>query len=243
MVFFSLADLNREIKIWLGKYNDLLFQRKGCSRRELFQTVERQYLKPLPSEPFQLKDYRRAKVQKMGYIYFSPDKNYYSVPYRFIGKQTQIHYTKSMVEVYFNNARIAIHERSPLKGLYITNKEHLSSTHQDYIDWSPEYFKGLASKHGEFVLSFVGGLLHDKEYPEINYKRAMGVIQLHKIYGSKRLNDACERALYGKVYSYNMVKNILQNNLDTQQLDINELDGSESHIPDHENIRGASSYQ
>ncbi len=243
MVFFSLAELNREIKFWLEKYNDLLFQRKESSRRELFQSVERQYLKPLPGTPYQLKDYRRAKVQKMGYVYFSPDKNYYSVPYRYIGKHTQIHYTKSMVEVYFNTERIAIHERSSSKGSYITNKEHLSSTHQEYVNWSPDYFKNLARNHGEFVLTFVTGLLHDNDYPEVNYKRAMGVIQLHKSYGSKRLNDACERALYGKVFSYNMVKNILKNNLDNQQINIDELEKSQSHIPNHANIRGASSYK
>jgi hypothetical protein len=179
----------------------------------------------------------------MGYIYFSPDKNYYSVPYRYIGKQTQIHYSKSMVEVYFNNARIAIHQRSGTKGSYITINEHLSSTHQAYVGWSPEYFKNLACKHGESVLTFISGMLDHNDYPEVNYKRAMGVIQLHKSYGSKRLNDACQRALYGNAYSYNMVRNILKNNLDPHHINTDELDQSISHIPHHDNIRGASTYQ
>ena len=243
MTFFSLAELNKEIRYLQERYNDLLFQRKESSRKELFQSVERAYLKPLPTTSYQLKDYRRAKVQKMGYVYFSPDKNYYSVPYRYIGKHTQIHYTKSTVEVYFNNQRIATHQRSSVKSTYITIKDHLSSTHQAYVNWNPDYFKSLASKHGEAVLTFVKGLLNHSDYPEVNYKRAMGVIQLAKSYGSKRLNDACERALYGRSFSYHMVKNILNNNLDSQQLDIEGLDNPQSHIPDHENIRGASSYQ
>src|SRR5690606_40481091 len=61
MVFFSLADLNREIGILLGRYNNLLLQRKESSRTELFQSVERQYLKPLPGTPYELKDYRRDR--------------------------------------------------------------------------------------------------------------------------------------------------------------------------------------
>jgi transposase len=243
MTFFSLADLNKEIRRLLETYNDLLFQRKESSRRELFQSVERQYLKPLPGTPYQLKDYRRAKVQQMGYVYFSPDKNYYSVPYRYIGKQTQIHYSKSMVEVYYNNVRIAIHERTGSTGTYITIRDHLSSTHQEYAGWSPEYFKNLARKHGAFVLAFITGLLDQSEYPEVSYKRAMGVIQLHKSYSSIRLNDACERALYGSTYNYSMVRNILQNNLDRHHINTEELDQSISHIPAHENIRGASAYQ
>ena len=80
MTFFSLQDLNREIKRLLVGYNNLLFQRKEASRRELFQSVEREYLKPLPTTAYEIKDYKRAKVQKMGYVYFSPDKSYYSVP-------------------------------------------------------------------------------------------------------------------------------------------------------------------
>lgn len=243
MTFFSLTELNIEIRRLLETYNDLLFQRKDSSRKELFQSIERQYLKPLPDTPYQLKDYRRAKVQQMGYVYFSPDKNYYSVPYRYIGKQTQIHFSKSMVEVYFNNSRIAIHQRSGIKGSYITINEHLSSTHQAYVGWSPAYFKNLASKHGESVLIFISGLLEHNDYPEVNYKRAMGVIQLHKSYGSKRLNDACQRALYGNAFSYNMVRNILKNNLDPHHINTDELDQSISHIPSHDNIRGASTYQ
>lgn len=243
MTFFSLHELNKELSRLLDRYNDLLFLRKESSRKELFQSVERTYLKPLPATPYQIKDYRRAKVQKMGYVYFSLDKNYYSVPYRYIGKRTQIHYTQTIVEVYYNNERIAIHSRNPATGTYITNKDHLSSTHQAYANWNPGYFKKLAAKHGEYVRTFISGLLKENDYPEVNYKRAMGVIQLSKAYGSVRLNKACERALYGKSFSYNMVKNILKNNLDNQQLDLFELESSQSHIPAHENIRGASSYQ
>lgn len=243
MTFFSLQELNEQIRKLLDRYNDLLFQRKEASRKELFQSVERAYLKPLPSTPYQLKDYRRAKVQKMGYVYFSPDKNYYSVPYRYIGKQTQIHYTKSMVEIYYNHERIAIHSRCPTMGTYITNKEHLSSTHQAFTNWNPDYFKKLAARHGPSVQAFISGLLQENEYPEVNYKRAMGVIQLAKEYGDDRLSKACERAMYAHTYSYIRVKNILKNKLDDQPWDLFELKSSQSHIPEHENIRGASSYQ
>ena len=243
MTFFSLTQLNKEIKQLLSNYNDLLFQRKQASRKELFQSIEKSYLKALPPTTYQLKDYTRAKVQKMGYVYFSPDKNYYSVPYRFIGKSTQIHYTKNMVEVYYKNARIALHSRNQGSGIYITNKNHLSSTHKAYSDWSPQYFRKLAEKHGEFVTTFIDGLMRDNSYPEINYKRAMGVIQLHRAYSSERLNNACQRALYGGTFSYNRVLNILKNNLDNQSVDVEKLEESQSHIPNHENIRGASSYQ
>lgn len=190
MTFFSVEELNQEIQNRLTHYNHLLFQRKEASRVELYQSIERQYLKPLPSTNYQIKDYTRAKVQKIGYVYFSPDKSYYSVPYRYIGNQTTIHYTNTTVEVYYNHLRIASHKRSFAKGVYITEKEHLSSTHQFYSSWSPEYFKKQAKILGENVVKCVEKTLDNVEYPEIGYKRVLGIIQLHRGYGSHRLDKA-----------------------------------------------------
>lgn len=243
MTFFSLKELNKEIRRLLTDYNKLLFKRKEVSRRELFQTVERQYLKPLPSETYEMKDYKRAKVQKMGYVYFSPDKSYYSVPYRYIGKSTLIHYTKSTVEVHYNHERIALHQRNPSKGRYNTNKDHLSSTHKHYTDWSPEHFKNKASAHGIYVAQCVEKILSDTEYPEIGYKRVMGLIQLHKSFSSQRLNTACEKALKADMASYKRIKNILENNLEKTSLFYQDLEQNTSHIPKHQNTRGASNYQ
>jgi hypothetical protein len=179
----------------------------------------------------------------MGYVYFSPDKNYYSVPYRYIGKSTQIHYTQSAVEVYYNHQRIAFHQRSRSRGHYITNKDHLSSTHQAYSQWSPEYFERQAFKHGEWVGRLVRGLFAKGDYPEINYKRAMGIIQLHKSYGDQRLDRACQRAVEAEIFSYRRLKNILANNQD-QQVEVQDhLDENQSHIPRHNNVRGAKHYQ
>lgn len=243
MTFFSLEDLNAEIRVRLELYNNLLFQRKEASRKELFQSVERAYLKPLPSSFYELKDYKRAKVQKIGYIYFSPDKSYYSVPYRYIGKQTLIHYTQRSVEIYYNHERIAIHQRNSSKGMYITNKDHLSSTHKAYSNWSPEYFSALAAKHGPEVLICIEKVVQGCEYPETAYKRAMGIIQLHRIYGSERLNSACKRALYVGTSSYRHIANILKNKLDQELLEVDSLKNSASHIPVHENLRGQQAYQ
>lgn len=242
MTFFSLQDLNTEIRRLLEGYNDLLFQKKEASRKELFQSIERKELNPLPQTTYELKDYRRAKVQKMGYVYFSPDKTYYSVPYRYIGKQTQIHYTNSFVEVFYNHDRIAVHQRNRVSGLYVTKKEHLSSSHQAYKDWSPDYFKNMAKKHGAAVMMAVEHIIGQAAYPEVAYKSAMGIIQLHREYSSDRLNDACQRALYGNAVSYYRISNILKNNLDKEFRDVKDLDHNKTHIPSHENIRGAKSY-
>lgn len=241
MCFFSVEALNSEIQKHLQGYNDVLFQRKEASRKELFQSVEKPLLKSLPASGYQMKDYARAKVQKMGYIYFSADKTYYSVPYRYIGCHTQVQYTARYVEVYYKHQRIALHERLRSKGAYITNKQHLSSTHKAYNDWSPEYFAEKGSKVGINVELFIRELFLQGDYPEINYKRANGILQLAKTYGNQRVDKACLKAVYHDVYSYQMIKNILQNNMDQHDLEPDQ--GKQSHIPFHNNIRGSENYQ
>lgn len=243
MTFFSLADLNKEIAKLLEDYNKQIFKRKNSSRIELFQTTERQYLKPLPSDVYELKEYRRAKVQKMGYVYFSPDKSYYSVPFRYISKHTQIHYTKSRVEIYFNHDRIACHQRNPSNGAYNTIKDHLSSTHKFYSNWSPEFFKKMATPHGEYVTKCVDKIICTQDYPEIGYKRALGVIQLNRLYGSQRLDEACKLALHTDACTYIRIKNILSNNMDKVSLSDHHEEQIQPHIPFHSNIRGASAYK
>jgi len=241
MTFFSLRDINEEIWRLLETYNNLLQQRRPGSRREIFQSTERDQLKPLPTESYEIKNYRRAKVQKTGYIYFSPDKSYYSVPYRYIGKSTQIQYSQSTVEVYYNHLRIASHQRNPALGEYNTDTNHLCSTHQAYLEWSPDYFKQKALKHGLYVHDFVASLFNDNDYPEIAYKRAMGIIQLHRDYGSERLNKACKLALEVGIHSYKRIKNILKNKRDIYAESLETE--NQNHIPFHNNIRGASNYK
>jgi len=240
MNFFSIEELNKQIQSHLKDYNDVLFQRKEASRKELFQSVESSLLRGLPQNTYQVKEYARAKVQKMGYIYFSADKTYYSVPYRYIGSQTQIQYTAKYVEVYYRNQRIALHNRVMSKGAYITNKNHLSSTHRAYSQWSPKYFADQGGKIGVNVELFMTGLFLQGDYPEINYKRAMGILQLAKTYGNERVDKACLRAVYHDTYSYQRLKNILSNNMDEHEV---EQENYQSHIPSHRNIRGADHYK
>jgi transposase len=243
MTFFTLEDLNKQIALLLERYNNLLFKRKESSRIELFQSIERAYLKELPDDTYEMKDYKRAKVQKMGYTYFSPDKCYYSVPYRYIGKETMIHYTGSRVEIFYNHERIALHQRNLNKGSYITNTDHLSSTHKFYSDWSPEFFRKKALPHGEYVLACIETILGSQDYPEISYKRSLGIIQLSRSYGSERLNNACKRALDTDSCSYLRIKNILKNNMDRLPLSDDKVEALKPHIPLHNNIRGASAYE
>ena len=101
----------------------------------------------------------------------------------------------------------------------------------------------MGAKHGEHVVKCIESILSKNDYPETGYKRAMGLIQLHKAYGSGRLNNACKRALQTDSPSYMRVKTILKNNMDKTSLFYQDLEEDQTHIPNHKNIRGASAYK
>jgi hypothetical protein len=93
------------------------------------------------------------------------------------------------------------------------------------------------------VESFIKGLFTNADYPEVNYKRANGILQMGNTYGSDRLNKACKRACDLGEYKYYLVKNILINKQEELELDFDQLHNETPHIPAHGNIRGAGYYQ
>lgn len=240
MTFFSLSDLNKEIAKLLVVYNDYLLSNIKVSRRQQFLTIEQSFLAPLPAEKYEVKQYRKATVQKMGYIFISTDKNYYSVPYRFIGKKVEVSYNRQSVEVHYNRERIASHQRNCQPGKYSTIKDHLSSTHQFYRNWSPEFFQKLAQPQGNAVVDYFKALIESKDYPEVAYKQCLGILSLAKTHEKGRLNNACKRGLTFHRYGFKIIQNILTNNMDLESQ--NESDPNYT-IDQHENIRGATYYQ
>ncbi|MEO0430035.1 MAG: hypothetical protein AAF160_21685 [Pseudomonadota bacterium] len=50
--FFSLAELNTAIRELLERFNGKVTRHLGASRRQLFETLDRPALKPLPATPY-----------------------------------------------------------------------------------------------------------------------------------------------------------------------------------------------
>ena len=238
MMFFSLESLNEAIAEKLSEYNNYIMKQLETSRAKLFLDIEKPYLAPLVSQPYELKEYKKAKVQKMGFVYLHEDKNYYSVPFRYIGQHVEVQYNSEDVEVYYQSERIAFHKRNYKKGAYTKKDEHLSSSHKFYQDWSPAFFLNWAKKSGSNVEAYIGKLLQKDTYPEIAYKQCLGVINLKSTYTDQRLDQACKLALEQPRYGYHIIKNILANKMDLADSSVS----TEPHISKHTNIRGAECY-
>ena len=110
--FFSLAELNCAIRGKLEQFNQKLFQKKEGSRQSLFLEEEKPVLLPLPTNRFELSDWKTATVQFNYHI--SVDGMLYSVPYEYIKKKVDVKVTDTTIEIFYNHNRIASHRR--LKG-------------------------------------------------------------------------------------------------------------------------------
>lgn len=239
--YFSLTQLNEAIQVQLRKLNARKLSNSDDSRQDRYH-LEKVHLNTLPTQRYQVKQYRKAKVQKMGYVLCSSYRNYYSVPYRYIGKQVELRYDARTLEIYYQSQRIATHTTSQAKGHYVTEPHHLSSNNQAYTKWCPEYFSNIASRHGNHIQTYVDELIDQKPYPEQAYKQVQGIIALVREYSADRVNTTCNMASEHPKRSYKMIKEILLNNRD--QLAHHSTDTQNKHaIPEHDNLRGSDYYQ
>lgn len=182
-----------------------------------------------------------ATVMKNGYICLRIDTHYYSVPYRFIGKKVKLLYTSTLVEIYCEYERIAVHERQYAKYKYTTHTEHLASTHRYLSEWTPEKFLQQASAIHESVALYVSKVIEHKQHPEQAYKSCSGILNLARKAGNERLAGACKRADSYGIYNYPILVEILAKKLDAWQDEPSET--IEDMMPEHKNIRGNDYYQ
>ena len=237
--FYSLKQLNSKgIAPLLEEYNRAHFQGKSYSRQDLFESTDQPVLGKLPVGRYAFKQHRQAKVQKNCHIYLGEDKHYYSVPYRYIGRQAKILYSATDVEIYHENLRIACHQRDYQKYGYTTCKEHLPSAHRFVSEWNPDRFKDWGGRIGPSCQQLVSTILENAAHPEQGYKSCLGILGMAKKAGEERLERACMRAMQYQACNYRSVKNILEKGLDK----IPEQKQMSLSLPSHENIRGKSYY-
>lgn len=207
--FFSLAELNQAIHEKLEQFVNAPFTKKDGTRRQLFLEDEQALLSPLPSAPFEMATWKEATVQFNYHVYL--DGMYYSVPHEYIGKKVSLRATSTVVEVFYNNARIASHPRHyGRKGQYHTATEHMPKEHQDYLEWNGERFRKWAIRIGPSVGKVIEGMLTAQRVEQQAYRSCMGLLKLSQKYSPSRLESACAKALsFSSSPSFKSVKNIL----------------------------------
>ena len=234
--FFSIGDLNKAIREKLEEFNNRLLQKMKVSRKELFHTIDKPAMKPLPERRYEYAEWEKPRVNIDYHVEI--DRHYYSVPYQLKGEVVIARITATTVELLFKGKRVASHVRSPVPFTHTTSPEHMPESHRRYLEWTPSRIIKWAEKSGSSTGALVKEIMERKPHPEQGFRSALGIIRLGKHYGEERLNAACARALLMRAYSYKSVQSILKNNLDGKELPAERSSSSVT----HENIRGNTYY-
>jgi transposase len=234
--FLSLAELNAAIKELLETLNNRQMKVYGCSRRELFEQVEKAALKPLPAQQYRIGRWRSAKVNIDYHV--EVDRRYYSVPYQLRGERLEVCVREKTVEIYREQKRIALHPVVPRRGMHSTLKEHMPQEHRYMQEWSPSRFLSWGAKIGSETQQQIAALLESRAHPEQGYRACLGLLRMEKRYGRERLEAACRRANHFGIVSMRRIKSMLEHGQD--RLSIEEPRASSRSA--HGNVRGGTYY-
>ncbi|MGB5649371.1 MAG: IS21 family transposase, partial [Sedimenticolaceae bacterium] len=144
--FFSLAELNAAIGRLLEKLNARPFKKLPGSRQQHFDSLDKPALQPLPAEPYEYAEWKKARVHIDYHV--AVEGHYYSVPYALIKKQLDVRITQNTLECFYRGNRVASHRRSQQKGRHTTVPAHMPESHRQAGEWTPQRLSNWAAKTG-----------------------------------------------------------------------------------------------
>lgn len=212
--FFSLAELNQEIRLKLSDFNTRPFQKREGSRESVFRSEEQHSLIPVPAQAYELATWTSAAVQFNYHV--SVDRMSYSVPYEYIKHKVDIRITSRVIEVFYKSCRIASHPRVfGRPGQYQTIPEHMPAKHQQYQEWNADRFSSWAKNIGQHTEIVINAILTSGKVEQQGYRSCISLLHAADKYSPQRLEDACRRALsFTPAPSYKNVLTILKSGAD-----------------------------
>lgn len=192
-LFFTFESLNDAIRKELDILNEEPFQKREGSRKSVYMDEELDFMEPLPDIPFELSEWKRAKVQLNYHI--QVDKMNYSVPYEYVGKYVEVKSTKDKVSVYYQKNQVCEHKRLyGRRNQYSTNEAHMPKNHQLY-QWNKDRFMNWAATMGPSTVEVLRRLFDRYKVEEQAYKSCLSILKLSDKYSQARLEKACQLAL------------------------------------------------
>jgi transposase len=234
--FFTLTDLNGAIRQLVDELNMRVMRGYDASRADLFATLDRPHLQPLPESPYEFARWKRCRVAPDYHV--EADSSWYSVPFRLIRQEVDVRLCGPTVEIFHRGQRVASHARCRGRRSHVTLPEHMPSAHRRHAEWNPARMLAAAERLGPSVVAFCEAVMADRPHPEQGFRTCLGVLALARRYEAMRLDAACRRGLSIKARSVASIRSILQSGLDRAFLE----DATEERPLQHANIRGRRYY-
>ena len=207
--FFSLAEANTAVQALVDQLNRRPFQKMPGSRRTRWEQEERPALQALPAQRYEFAEWRHARVHIDYHIEVLG--SYYSVPYTLVQAVVDVRMTATLVEIFYDQERVASHLRASRPQMWMTDPHHRPAHHQAVLDWTPDRFHAWAGQFGPATTHVIDQILATPVYPEDSYRRCLGILQgLGRRYGSAAVEAAAVRAVDSRVFSYRGIKHLCE---------------------------------
>ena len=208
--FHTIADANDALPDWLRSTAGMrVHGSTGRRPLELFE-LERPALRPLPTTPYEIVEWKPATVHPDSHVEF--DRRLYSVPWPHTGMRVWIKATPTSVFVYSDDIRIATHARRT-DGRLSTVLSHLPTHRAELAQRSEQYWLERADALDVAVGAFVRKVIASDDV--LSKLRDVQAIVTHlEHFPVRRARCACQRADYFGNYTYTGVRRILAEALD-----------------------------
>ena len=228
----SLGEAQTRGTTLTDQLNTRPFQKLPGCRRELWDSVERATLQPLPAEPYILAELREARVSRDYHVHV--DYSAYSVPYHLVGHTIHVRLTASTVECFADHQRVATHLRAGRRGTWSTRPEHMPPHHRAVLKgWSSAHFLDQAAQIGPHTHALMKKILAAGVIPEQHFTRCRRILRLAQEFTPAILEVAAQRATRAEVNAVKAVKTLCM------MVTAEPSEACET-LPGHANTRGAA---
>lgn len=237
--FFSLAALNRRLRELCDELNNERPMKKlgGKTRRDLFESLDRPHLKPLPEDRYELAVWGDVTVNADYHVEF--EKHWYSAPYALAHLELELRATAKTVELLHNNRRVAAHARSYVPYKHTTDPSHMPESHRRHSAGVDGVLAWGASV-GPMTHAMVQRLIDSNPVREQGWRSARGLRRVGEKHGAERTERACAWGLHFNARSYKPIARILE--LGRESLPLPHEQAAAQSAIEHENVRGADYY-
>jgi transposase len=212
--FASLAAQNEHLQHWERTIADTRIH--GTTKKhvgQLFETVERAALGPLPKERFPFYEEGKRRVSRDGHV--EVKRSFYSAPPEYLGCEVWVRFNSHVVRI-FNQRfeEIAMHCRKE-PGKFSTLGEHLASEKISGVERGAAYLLGKVELLGPHSLRWAQATLVDRGVQGL--RCIQGLLGLARKHEARAIEAACDQAWRSRSFRYRTLRELLKRKSAAQQ--------------------------
>ena len=240
--YFSLEEINRDVKEKIAETNNRKLKAQSFSRLEAFLRYGKPQMGPLAGGSFALCEYKYfACVPDNYHLLF--DNHYYSVLYTHYGQPAILKAAMAEIRICDRNNKLVCTHRGSYKDFpkYITKPEHMKPEHRYYKEVNSKdgaYYRRWASSYGPYMSKLIDTVLLAPQHEEQAYNSCNGILHMCTNQPKLLVEEAAKLCVESSACRYSYFKKALHKMTGS---------GTSAHsgqkLPGHENLRGKEIYQ